>query len=103
MENDDHDSGEHTEMGAKTKRKHSQPIPKVIMPKTPKPETRGHVVRYPDCNLWAKSFYSEMDKVDENGTVKCLKLVKLGIIQKGAKVINMSFSFNYKCNRDGSI
>lgn len=83
-------------MAPKTRRSYKQPISIAITPTTPNPPTRGHALRYPDEDLWAKSMDPELDEVDENGTVNWLKPAELSIIPKGTKVINMTVGFNCK-------
>lgn len=45
----------------------------------------------------------ELDKLDEQRTIKWLHPAQLGIIPPKPKITNLTFSFNYKRRYDGSM
>lgn len=83
--------------------KYRQPIPKEITPTTANQITRSNALRYPDRDMWAKSLDRELDKLEEQGTIRWLKPDQLGIIPKNTKVIHLTFTFNYKRRSNGTI
>lgn len=88
---------------ASNKPKYVQPIPTSIMETTPNPPTRGHALRYPDSDLWGRSFDRELDKIGASGEMTGLKPAKLGLIPKGAKIVPLTITFNYKMAKDGTV
>lgn len=83
-------------MVEKSKRDYTQKIQKQITPTTPSTATGGHANKYPYRDLWTKSLDAELDKVDENGIIRCLEQTGLGLIPKYVKVNNMTMSSNNK-------
>lgn len=65
--------------------KHKQNILTTITTKSLKQATSHHALRYPDRKIWVKSRNAELDKINQNGTIRWLKAVDMGTVAPKTK------------------
>lgn len=78
-------------------------IPMEITPTIANTATRHHALHYSDRDLWGHRTNEELDKLYNNGTIRWLRPAELGIIPEKTKLIPLTFTLNYKRDKDGSI